>query len=218
MCHGRGEVQSVQKSFLGQVMTSRQCPQCQGFGTLNPHPCAECAGDGRVRTRRNVSVNIPAGIEGGARIQMTGQGEVGPGGGPPGDLYIEIIEQPDPVFVRNGETLHATLPLPMTAAALGTTLELPTLTGKTTITIKPGTQSGATLTLPGLGMPRLRGMGQGDLVVHIEVQTPTHLDESQRDLLIKLAGMRGEEKPSATFDSSASGGLFGKLKDAFTGR
>jgi molecular chaperone DnaJ len=163
-------------------------------------------------------VNIPAGIEGGARIHMAGQGEVGPGGGPTGDLYIEVIEQPDPIFVRNGDTLHATLPLPMTAAALGATMELPTLTGKTTITIKPGTQSGTTLTLAGMGMPRLRGLGNGDLVVHVDVQTPTHLDDQQRELLVKLAGLRGEEKPSAAFDSTASGGLFGKLKDAFTGR
>ena len=214
MCRGRGEVQSVQKSFLGQVMTSRQCPQCQGFGTINPHPCSECAGDGRVRTRRTVTVAIPAGVEGGARIQLAGQGEVGPGGGPAGDLYVEIVEQPDPVFARRGDQLHATLTIPVTAAALGASLELATLEGITTVTIKPGTQPGTQLTLHGKGMPRLRGSGRGDLIVHVEVQTPTHLDSEQEALMRKLASLRGEEKPAAAFDSQ-SGSLFGKLRDAF---
>ena len=91
MCHGRGEVSSVQKSFLGQVMTSRQCPQCNGFGNVISHPCAECSGDGRVRTRRNLSINIPPGVESGTRIQLSGQGEVGPGGGPAGDLFVESV-------------------------------------------------------------------------------------------------------------------------------
>lgn len=217
MCHGRGEIQSVQKSFIGQVMTTRQCPQCQGFGTLNPHPCAECAGDGRVRTRSTVTLNVPAGVEGGTRIQMTGQGEVGPGGGPAGDLYVEIIEIAHPVFERHGDQLHATLKLPMTAAALGAKLEVETLDGPHSIDVKSGTQSGETVVLRHLGMPRLRGHGRGDLIVHLEVQTPTDLTREQEELLNKLAQVRGEEKPAATFTETSSG-IFGKLKDAFTGR
>ncbi|MEY4311475.1 MAG: putative chaperone protein DnaJ [Actinomycetota bacterium] len=217
MCHGRGEIQSVQKSFIGQVMTTRQCPQCQGFGTLNPHPCAECAGDGRVRTRSTVTLNVPAGVEGGTRIQMTGQGEVGPGGGPAGDLYVEIIEIAHPVFERHGDQLHATLTLPMTAAALGAKLEVETLDGPHSIDVKPGTQSGETVVLRHLGMPRLRGHGRGDLIVHLEVQTPTDLTSEQQELLTKLAQARGEEKPAATFTEHSSG-IFGKIKDAFTGR
>lgn len=217
MCHGRGEIQSVQKSFIGQVMTTRQCPQCQGFGTLNPHPCAECTGDGRVRTRTTITVNIPAGVDGGTRIQLTGQGEVGPGGGPNGDLYVEIIEIAHPIFQRHGDQLHATLNLPMTAAALGATLDLETLDGTSAVNIKPGTQSGETVTLRGLGMPRLRSNGRGDLIVHLDVQTPTELNTEQQELLTKLAQLRGEEKPAATFNEQSSG-LFGKLKDAFTGR
>lgn len=217
MCHGRGEIQSVQKSFLGQVMTSRPCPQCSGFGTLNPHPCPECSGDGRVRTRHTVTVNIPAGVEGGTRIQMTGQGEVGPGGGPAGDLYVEIVEVAHPVFERHGDQLHATLKLPMTAAALGATMMLETLDGTTEVTVKPGTQSGSVITLRGQGMPRLRASGRGDLFVHLDVQTPTHLDDQQEDLLRKLAAMRGEEQPEATLAEHSSG-IFSRLKDAFTGR
>jgi molecular chaperone DnaJ len=217
MCAGLGEVQSVQKSFLGQVMTSRQCPQCQGFGSLNPHPCAECAGDGRVRTRSTLSVQIPPGVEGGTRIQMTGQGEVGPGGGPAGDLYVELIELPHPVFQRNGDQLHATMSLPMTAAALGATMELETLDGTAPIHIKPGTQSGSTVTLRGQGMPRLRSSGRGDLVVHLEILTPSGLDKAQEDLIRQLASLRGEETPSAQLHEQSSS-LFGKLKDAFTTR
>ena len=217
MCRGRGEIQSVQKSFIGQVMTTRQCPQCQGFGTLNPHPCAECTGDGRVRTRSTITVNIPAGVDGGTRIQLTGQGEVGPGGGPNGDLYIEIIEISHPVFQRHGDQLHASLPLPMTAAALGATIELETLDGLTSVNIKPGTQSGETVVLKNLGMPRLRSTGRGDLIVHLEVKTPTELTTEQTELLNSLANMRGEEKPAPTFTEQNSS-IFGKLKDAFTGR
>jgi molecular chaperone DnaJ len=217
MCAGRGEVQSVQKSFLGQVMTSRQCPQCQGFGTLNPHPCAECAGDGRVRTRSTITVQIPPGVEGGTRIQMTGQGEVGPGGGPAGDLYVELIEIPHPVFARRGDQLHATISLPMTAAALGATMELETLDGAVPIHIKSGTQSGATVTLRGQGMPRLRSSGRGDLVVHLDVLTPTNLDSTQEELLRQLAALRDEEAPTAQLHEQSSS-LFGKLKDAFTTR
>ncbi len=217
MCRGRGEIQSVQKSFLGQVMTTRQCPQCTGFGSLNPHPCAECAGDGRVRTRKTITVNIPEGIEGGARIQMTGQGEVGPGGGPAGDLYIEIIEQDHEIFQRRGDQLHATLTLPMTAAALGATLDLDTLDGPVPVTIKPGTQSGSTVTLKNHGMPRLRASGRGDLIVHLDIVTPTALTPEQEELLRTLAKLRDEEKPAPTFDQHGSG-LFGRLKDAFSGR
>ena len=127
MCNGRGEVQSVQRSFLGQVMTARPCPQCQGFGTLIPHPCPECSGEGRVRTRRTITVKIPPGVDTGTRIQLSGEGEVGPGAGPAGDLFLEIVETPHEVFSRQGDDLHCTITLPMTAAALGTSIDLETL-------------------------------------------------------------------------------------------
>ena len=120
VCHGRGEVQQVTRSFLGQVMTSRPCAACQGFGTVIPDPCHECGGDGRVRTRRTLTVKIPPGVDTGTRIQLAGEGEAGPGGGPAGDLYVEIVERPHAVFQRQGDDLHCTVSVPMTAAALGT--------------------------------------------------------------------------------------------------
>jgi molecular chaperone DnaJ len=216
MCGGRGEVQSVQRSFLGQVMTSRPCPQCQGFGSLIPHPCPECSGEGRVRTRRTLTVKIPAGVDTGTRIQLSGEGEVGPGAGPAGDLFLEIVEQPHDTFTRQGDDLHCTVSLPMTAAALGTTVTLTTLDGEEPIDIKPGTQSGSVVTLRQKGVTHLRSNGRGDLHVHVEVVTPTKLDERQQELLNELARMRGEERSVGTVQQAGtSGGLFSRLKDAF---
>ncbi|MGH8891176.1 MAG: molecular chaperone DnaJ [Acidothermaceae bacterium] len=217
MCKGRGEINQVTRSFLGQVMTSRPCPQCGGVGTVIRQPCAECAGDGRVRARRTIEVAIPAGVEHGMRIRLSGEGEVGPGGGPAGDLYVEIEERKHAVFERHGVDLHAAVALPMTAAALGTSLTLDTLDGPVEIEVKPGTQSGADIPLRGKGVPRLRGGGRGDLHVHLEVQTPSKLDAEQEELLRKLAGLRGEEFPEAVFKPGGQG-FFSRIRDAFNGR
>ncbi len=218
MCQGRGEVQSVQRSFLGQVMTARPCPQCQGYGTLIPHPCPECSGEGRVRTRRTLTVKIPPGVDTGTRIQLTGEGEVGPGAGPAGDLFLEIVEAPHEVFSRQGDDLHCTITLPMTAAALGTSIDLETLDGPESIDVRAGTQSGETVTLRQKGVTHLRASGRGDLHVHVDVQTPTKLDERQEELLRELAALRGEERPAGTVQAShpgQGGGLFSRLRDAF---
>jgi molecular chaperone DnaJ len=220
MCQGRGEIQSVQRSFLGQVMTARPCPQCQGFGTLIPHPCPECSGEGRVRTRRTITVKIPPGVDTGTRIQLTGEGEVGPGAGPSGDLYLEIVELPHEVFSRQGDDLHCTVTLPMTAAALGTSIELETLDGDEHLEVRAGTQSGQVVTLRQKGVTHLRGTGRGDLHVHIEVATPTRLDERQEELLRELAAVRGEEASVGTVQAGhpSNSGLFSRLRDAFNGR
>jgi len=213
MCRGRGEVSQVTRSFLGQVMTSRPCPQCQGYGTVVPTPCVECAGDGRVRTRRTLTVKIPPGVDNGTRIQLAGEGEVGPGAGPAGDLYIEIVEEPHAIFQRRGDDLHCTVTMPMTAASLGTKIPLETLDGSVDLDIRPGTQSGQSITLRGRGIQHLRGTSRGDLVVHVEVQTPKNLDVEQEELMRKLARLRGEERPSGTF-APGKQGLFSRIKDA----
>jgi molecular chaperone DnaJ len=215
-CSGRGEVQSVQRGFLGQVVSSRTCPSCGGTGQVIPEPCPECAGDGRVRARRTISVKVPAGVEDGMRIRLTAQGEVGPGGGPPGDLYVEVHERPHPVFTRDGEDLHCRVTLPMTAAALGTTLSLKTLDGEEDLDIRAGTQSGSVITLRAHGAPRLRATGRGNLLVHVEVATPTRLDAEQEKLLRELAALRGEDQPES--HREAQGGLFSRVRDAFNGR
>ncbi|MBK9476263.1 MAG: molecular chaperone DnaJ [Tetrasphaera sp.] len=216
-CQGRGEIQQVQRSFLGQVMTSRPCPTCQGFGQLISHPCFECSGEGRVGMRRTLTLKVPAGVDTGTRIQLSGEGEIGFGAGPAGDLYVEIGVRSHPTLRRRGDDLHLNLEVPMTAAALGATVAVDTLDGPREIGIRRGTPSGETITLRGLGVTRLRTGGRGDLVIHVLVATPTRLDEEQEELLRQLARLRGEERPQGRV-SAAESGLFGKLRDAFKGR
>ncbi len=223
-CAGRGEVQSVQRSLLGQMMTSRVCPTCGGVGEVIPDPCHRCGGDGRVRSRREISVKIPAGLADGMRVRLAGQGEVGPGGGPAGDLYVEVHEQPHEIFVRDGEDLHCTVAVPMVDAALGGTVTVEgILDGPTEITIAPGTQPGAVTTLRGHGMPRLRSEARGDLHAHFEVVVPTKLDARTRELLTEVKS-RGNDQAAvrttraAAGQAGAAGGLFSRLRETFTGR
>ena len=217
VCGGRGEVSQVTRSFLGQVMTTRPCPRCGGHGTVIQHPCPECDGDGRVRTRRTIKVPIPAGVEDGTHIQLAGEGEVGPGGGPPGDLFLEIVQRPHPIFERRGDDLHCTLTIPMVAAALGATLQVETLDGKQQVDIRPGSQSGQAITLYGKGMQHLNDSSRGDLVIHLTVETPTKLDPEQERLLRELGRLRGEETPPGKF-APGQQGFFSRLRDAFNGR
>ena len=225
-CHGQGEVAVVQRSFLGEIRTLRPCAACRGYGSIIPDPCRECSGDGRIRSRRTLTVKIPAGVDHGTRVQLTGQGEVGPGGGPAGDLYVEIHVEPHKTFTRHGSDLHTTISLPMTAAALGTQLTLPLLEADVagddsdTVTtydleIRPGTQSGSEQVIRGFGVPSLRG-GRGDLVVSISVDTPTRLDPRQEELLRELAAIRGEESPDGQVEAPHKS-MFGRLRDAVQG-
>ena len=142
ICGGSGQVQRAVRSILGQVMTSAPCGSCEGFGTVIKDPCNECSGQGRIRSRRSLTVKVPAGVATGTRIQLSGQGEAGPAGGPAGDLYVEIRVNNDATYVREGDDLHASLNIPMTAAALGTEMTLETFDGQQEIDVKAGTQSG----------------------------------------------------------------------------
>ncbi len=230
-CHGRGEVHQVQRSFLGEIRTMRPCAACRGYGTVIPEPCRECSGDGRVRSRRTLTVKIPAGVDTGTRVQLAEQGEVGPGGGPAGDLYVEIHVAEHKMFTRHGNDLLCTVTVPMTAAALGTTLELPTLEAdlvaegadkgdletSVEIDIRAGTQSGSEIVLNGRGVPALRGVGRGDLVVRVVVETPTRLDDRQEELLRELAALRDEESPNGQVQATHRS-VFDKLRNAFNPR
>ncbi|ASO22116.1 molecular chaperone DnaJ [Actinoalloteichus hoggarensis] len=222
-CAGRGEVQSVQRSFLGQVVTARPCPTCRGYGEVITDPCGQCSGEGRVRSRRTITVKIPAGVADGMRVRLSAQGEVGVGGGPAGDLYVEVDEIEHDTFTRDGSDLHCTLMIPMTSAALGTVLPLETLDGTEEIRVEPGTQPGTRLLLSGQGMPRLRSngrvSGRGDLHVHLDVVVPTRLDGRQTDLLRELAALRDEESElAANGNGRVNGGLFSRLRDSFGSR
>jgi molecular chaperone DnaJ len=224
-CGGRGETVHVQRSFLGEIRTMRPCAACRGFGEIIPEPCRECSGDGRVRSRRTLTVKIPAGVDTGTRVQLSGEGEVGPGGGPAGDLYVEMHVRDHPVFTRHGSDLLCDVTLPMTAAALGTTIALPTLEADVAspgsdletsvpLEIRPGIQSGAEIVLGGRGIPSLRGTGRGDLVVRVVVETPTRLDERQEELLRELAALRDEQSPDGRAQATHKS-VFNRLRDAF---
>ncbi len=218
ICKGRGETQQVTRSIIGQVMTSRPCASCQGYGSVISDPCGECAGDGRVRSRKVVPIKIPAGVETGNRIQMSGAGEVGPGGGPAGDLYVEIVETPHDFLVRDGNDLHISIVIPMTSAALGCKVKIETLDGPHEVEIKSGFISGNTVVVKELGMNKLRGHGRGNLIVHVEVATPGKLNKEQEELLKSLAKARGESGENVEIHrrgGSHATGFFGRFRDAF---
>ncbi|WP_342318215.1 molecular chaperone DnaJ [Corynebacterium mayonis] len=215
-CEGSGAVQEVQQSFLGNVMTTRDCPKCHGFGEIIQDPCRQCAGDGRVRSERDLTVNIPPGIASGMRIRMAGQGEVGHGGGPAGDLYVEVQTLPHKVFVREGDDLHLRLSVPMYDAALGTSVVVDNLAGETTsVDVPAGTQPNERIVLSGEGMPRLRAEGAGNMVAHVEVVVPTELSRGDREALEKLREGHADSPGVATEHTGRDEGFFTRVRDRF---
>jgi molecular chaperone DnaJ len=226
-CNGLGDVTHVQRSFIGDIRTTQPCPTCRGYGTVIPNPCVECSGDGRVRSSRTINVKIPPGVSTGNRIHLAAHGEVGPGGGPAGDLYVELQVAPHEVFKRDGDDLEVVLRIPMTAAALGTEVTVATLEADlddadpdstvVRLAVPAGTQSGTRIAVDGKGVPRLRGNGRGQLGVTLLVQTPTRIDEEQRELLRQLAELREETRADGSVQKH-SRGVFGRLRDAFAGQ
>ena len=212
ICKGSGNIQRAVRSLLGNVMTSSPCGTCRGYGTIIPNPCPTCQGQGRVRARRTISVDIPAGVDTGLRLQMPSQGEVGPAGGPQGDLYLEIKVKHHDVYSRNGDDLLATLEVQMTDAILGTESVLKTLDGDVTLEIKPGTQSAEVITVKERGITRLRGVGRGDLKVGVQVVTPSKLNHKEQELIKQFAATYKAQQPSLTHFQQ---GLFQKLRDRF---
>ncbi len=181
-CHGSGNVQMRQGFFSIQ----QTCPTCRGTGKIIPEPCLACQGQGRIKKNRTLEVKIPAGINEGMRIRSSGNGEPGPNGGPPGDLYIEIRIKQHEIFERDGDDLHCKVPVTMTTAALGGTVEVPTLGGKAEIDLPEGTQHGKTFRLRGKGIKGVRSSYPGDLYCHVTVETPVKLTEHQKKLLKEL--------------------------------
>jgi molecular chaperone DnaJ len=178
-CRGQGQVRFSQ----GFLTVARPCPACHGQGRINRHPCKDCRGDGRRPTERLVKVTIPAGVEDGNQLRLSGEGAGGLLGGPPGDLYVVLHIQPHEIFVRDGPHLLCELPISFPQAALGDVVSVPTLAGTAELTVPPGTQPGQRLTLKGKGMPHLRGRGRGDIIYQMAVEVPTTLSSRQRELL-----------------------------------
>jgi molecular chaperone DnaJ len=207
-CGGMGKVRASQGFFV----VERACPSCAGVGEVIADPCRDCRGEGRVDTTKTLTVAIPAGVDEGTRIRLSGEGEAGMRGAPAGDLYIFIHVARHPLFEREGTALYTRAPISFTTASLGGTIEIPNPDGDTyEVKIPPGIQSGRELRHRGAGMPVLQGRGRGDLVVRVEVETPTRLTPRQRELLEAFRETEtGEECP-------ATSGFFDKVKAAFGG-
>lgn len=206
-CHGSGKVRSNQGFF----MVERTCSACNGQGQVIAKPCKTCSGAGRVRKEKTLSVNIPAGVEDGTRIRLAGEGEPGMRGGNPGDLYIFLAVQPHRFFKRDGANLFASIPIPMTTAALGGQVEIPTIDGKVQkLSIPPGAQFGQQFRLKGQGMNIIRAKARGDMFVDLRIETPVHLNKKQQQLLKELQDSLGDKS------TPESSGFFDKIRE-FTG-
>lgn len=208
LCSGYGKVRAKQGFFV----VERDCPNCHGRGEVIESPCRSCRGEGRVDKAQKLDVEVPPGVDSGTRIRLSGKGEAGPRGAPPGDLYIFIHVKPHAIFTREGTTLMTRVPVSFTTAALGGTIELPGIDGKPVeVGIPVGIQSGEQLRQRGVGMPVLQGRGRGDLVVEVQVETPTRMSREQRALLEQFRELEtGEECP-------ASRGFFDKIKSVLGG-
>ena len=206
-CGGHGKVRAQQGFFT----VERTCPACQGQGQTISSPCGDCGGQGRVQKNRTLNVNVPAGVDTGTRIRLSGEGEAGLRGGAPGDLYIFINIYGHELFDRDGTNLLLTMPVPMTTAALGGTVDVPNLDGKRArITIQPGTQSGHRLRLKGKGMPGLQGRARGDLYVDIHVETPVNLTKKQKELLEEFSSDSKKQNPETTSFMNRIRNMFGE--------
>lgn len=204
-CHGAGQIRSQQGFFS----ISRTCSRCGGEGKVITEPCKTCKGRKRVERERTLSVKIPAGVETGTTIRLSGEGELGTYGGPPGDLYVYLMVEEHPLFQREGQDVICALPVSFAQAALGVELDVPTLTGPTKLKIPAGTQPGQVFRLKGKGFPYLRGGGTGDQLCRIMVEVPAKLTARQKELLQEFDRLNGEQS------SPITAGFFDKVKEIF---
>jgi molecular chaperone DnaJ len=209
-CNGRGQVQRTRQSLLGQMVTSSVCPRCSGLGQVIATPCPKCNGEGRTVTEKTYQVDVPAGVDTGATLRLTGRGAVGPRGGGTGDLYVHVRVAAHEVFIRDGDDVVAVLPISVAQATLGTTVLMPTLDGDEELTVPPGTQHGKEFVFRQRGAHRLQGRGRGDLRVRVDLRVPTRLTEAEAEVMRKFAELRGETV------GTGQTGLFSRIKSAFS--
>lgn len=213
-CQGSGEIRRVQQSIFGQFVNVTVCERCRGEGSVITTPCEKCRGQGRVRNNRRVVVNIPAGVDDGINVRVTGEGEVSARGGTPGNLYVVLTVKPHPFFKRQGNDIAYDLPISFTQAALGDEVEVPTVDGKTTmLKIPAGTQSNRSFRLKGMGVPVVHSTARGDQHVVVKVVTPTNLTPEQKRLLEEFARLEREQNEQN--DKNIFRNLFEKTKDVF---
>ncbi len=192
-CNGTGEIKFKQNTPFGQMVQTRTCDRCNGTGKFIKNPCSQCHGSGKVKRRRKVSVNIPAGVDNDSRLRISGEGEAGKNGGPAGDLYVVISVKPHKIFERKGNDVICEVPISFVQATVGDEIQVPTLDGKVKFKIPEGTQPGTSFRLKGKGIPYLRGSGRGDQHIKVKVVIPKKLDQDQKELLEKFASISGEE-------------------------
>ncbi|MDE0268517.1 MAG: molecular chaperone DnaJ [Acidimicrobiaceae bacterium] len=210
-CSGTGQVRQVRQSLLGRMVSTSVCDDCEGFGEKIEQPCSSCKGYGRSIEDVTYPVEVPAGVENGTKLRLTGKGAVGPRGGPSGDLYVHLRVRPHPYLHREGNNLVHEMHIPFTQAALGVERDYETLDGTVSITVKSGTETGKELKLPGKGVPYIRGRGRGDLLIRFVVDVPDDLTAEQAQLIRELAELRGEDVAPPSRD-----GLLKKLRSALT--
>ncbi len=208
-CRGSGHIRRAAQSFFGQVVTTAVCPTCGGAGRILKHPCAQCRGQGRVQKSKRLATKIPAGVDTGSQIRISGEGEAGVRGGPPGDLYVVLRVKAHPQLSRHDQDVVYELRLNMVQAALGDRIEIPTLEGPVEIAIPAGTQHGQSFRLQGRGMPDVRGGRRGDQYVVAQIVIPKDLTPEQKSLLRKVGGLTGRPE-------KVSKGFFDKLRDAIS--
>ena len=186
-CNGTGYVRFTQNTMFGQMVNERPCSRCKGEGKIISEPCKECRGKGTVKRNKKLKVKIPAGVDNGSRLRVSGEGEAGAKGGPSGDLYVYLYVKPHKFFERDGTTVLCEVPINIVQATLGADIKVPTLDGQVTMKVPEGTQPGKVLRLKGKGIPSLRGGSRGDQLVRIKVVVPTKLSDKQKDALRKFA-------------------------------
>lgn len=193
-CHGTGQVKTAQRTPFGQFQTVRTCPACQGEGKIISTPCKTCSGQGKVRRVKEIKINVPAGSEDGLNLRLSGDGEAGAKGGPPGDLYIVLHVKPHKFFEREGNDVYCEVPITFVQAALGAEIEVPTLDGSVKMKVPEGTQTATVFRLKGHGVPYRRGNGRGDQHVRVLVTTPTKLNEKQKELIREFGEAATEQQ------------------------
>jgi molecular chaperone DnaJ len=212
-CQGTGEIRRVQQSIFGQFVNVMVCDRCRGEGRVITTPCERCRGQGRVRNVRRVTVNIPAGVDDGINVRVTGEGEVPARGGTPGNLFVALTVKPHDYFKRQGTDIIYEMPVSFAEATLGSEIEVPTLDGKELLKIPVGTQSGQTFRLKGKGVPIVHSTNRGDELVIVKLQTPRTLTARQRELLREFAEIEKQQNDRAQHNLFERG--FEKIKDAF---
>lgn len=208
-CKGAGEVRQVQRTFFGQFVNVAPCIRCQGMGRVVTKPCSQCGGDGRMPAQETVQVKVPPGVSSGNYIRMQGLGDAGPRGGAPGDLIVVLEEAEHDVFDRDGNDILCEVPITLSQAALGDSIEVPTLGGKARMKVPAGTQTGKTFRLAGKGLRGLNGRGQGDQLVQVRVWTPTNLTKHEKELLEELGKLEVTRLPRP--------GILDRVREAFRG-